>query len=573
MPAPRRTAVSYSRFSCLLQADGDSLDRQERMYRQFCERHNLTPGREVYADKGRSGYSGEHRTRGRLGQLIEAAKEGRFDPGTVIVIEAWDRLGRLRPDRQTELVAELLRTGVSVGVCRLDDVFTEDDFGSHKWTTLAVFIQLAHQESKQKAERVGASWEQRRKRARETGALVGSRMPAWIELKDGKPTLIPERAAVLQRIFRLAADGFGHARIVRTLTEDGTAAFGKRAVSEGRTRSQFSGAWSKSYVSLLLRDKRVIGEYQPYKGDKPDGEPVAGYFPAAVPVELFEAARAALGARLVVDSLGRKTGLKHGRYTNIFRGLLTHARPGGEGFVIHNKGTEAKPALMLISARGREGREARSYTFPYHLLERSVLNLLRELKVKDLLPADASAAPSRADELRVRLANLRNDLAALKTDLSKGYSRALSDVLRSTEEAEERAANDLQDELERTAKPLSRSWEELPTLADAIENAPDPEAARLKLRPLLRALVESGHMLIVKRGAWQAAVLQFHFVGGEQRSYFVAHRLAANQRPALYPPPHSFSGPRGKALDLRKAADVKTAERLALAVLDELRAG
>ncbi|MBM3980107.1 MAG: recombinase family protein [Planctomycetes bacterium] len=85
MPAPRRTAVSYSRFSCLLQADGDSLDRQERMYRQFCERHNLTPGKEVFADKGRSGYHGEHRTRGRLGQLIEAAKEGRFDPGTVIV--------------------------------------------------------------------------------------------------------------------------------------------------------------------------------------------------------------------------------------------------------------------------------------------------------------------------------------------------------------------------------------------------------------------------------------------------------------------------------------------------------
>src|SRR5207237_7614929 len=118
-------------------------------------------------DRGRSGYRGEHRSKGRLGKLIEAAKDGAFDPGTVVVIEAWDRLGRLRPDRQTELVAELLRTGVSIGVCRLDDIFSEDDFGSHKWTTLAVFIQLAHQESKQKAERVAASWELRRKRARE----------------------------------------------------------------------------------------------------------------------------------------------------------------------------------------------------------------------------------------------------------------------------------------------------------------------------------------------------------------------------------------------------------------------
>jgi len=487
-------------------------------------------------------------------------------------IEAWDRLGRLRPDRQTELVAELLRTGVSVGVCRLDDIFDEADFGSHKWTTLAVFIQLAHQESKQKAERVGASWEQRRKRARETGALVGSRLPAWLELKDGKPRLISDRAATLRRIFQMAADGCGHARIIRTLTEDGTAPFGKRVVSEGRTRSQFSGAWSKSYISLLLRDRRVIGEYQPYKNDKPDGEPIAGYFPAAVPLELFDAARAAMGARLVVDSLGRKTGLKHGRYANVFRGLLTHTRDG-ENFVIHNKGTEAKPHLMLISAGGREGRSERTYTFPYLLFERSVLDLLREIDPKDVLPTDASAAPSRADELRVRLANIRNDLAALKADLLKGYSKALADVLRATEEAEESAANDLQDELERTTKPLARSWEELPTLADAVQNAPDPEAARLKLRPLLRSLVESAHMFVAQRGAWHAAVLQFHFVGGEQRSYLIAHRLAANQRPALYPKPHSFAGPRGAALDLRKAADVKTAERLALAVLDQLRAG
>jgi DNA invertase Pin-like site-specific DNA recombinase len=113
--ATRRTAVSYSRFSDPKQAAGDSAERQERLYRTFCERHNLTLGKEVFADRGRSGFSEEHRKKGRLGKLVEAAKDGQFDPGTVVVIEAWDRLGRLRPDRQTELVSELLRTGVSIG--------------------------------------------------------------------------------------------------------------------------------------------------------------------------------------------------------------------------------------------------------------------------------------------------------------------------------------------------------------------------------------------------------------------------------------------------------------------------
>src|SRR3954469_24908310 len=181
-PEKRRIGVSYGRFSDPKQARGDSEGRQERMYRDFCERHDLTPLTEVFLDRGRSGYRDEHRKKGRLGVLIQYAKDGRFEAGTVIVIEAWDRLGRLRPDRQTELVAELLRTGVDIGVCRLNDVFSEDDFGSHKWTTLAVFIQLAHQESKQKAERVAASWERRRTDAREKkGALIGNRLPAWVE--------------------------------------------------------------------------------------------------------------------------------------------------------------------------------------------------------------------------------------------------------------------------------------------------------------------------------------------------------------------------------------------------------
>jgi len=48
MPATRRTAVSYSRFSDPKQAAGDSAERQARLYKAFCEHHNLTPGKEVF---------------------------------------------------------------------------------------------------------------------------------------------------------------------------------------------------------------------------------------------------------------------------------------------------------------------------------------------------------------------------------------------------------------------------------------------------------------------------------------------------------------------------------------------
>jgi DNA invertase Pin-like site-specific DNA recombinase len=213
----KRLAVSYSRFSSPKQLAGDSAERQADLFRSFCDRHKLKPHAEVYADKGKSGYSGKHLEKGRLGQLIAAAEEGRFAKGTVIVVEAWDRLGRLRPDQMTTLVSQLLKTGVSIGVCRLDDVFTLEDFGTHKWTTLAVFVQLAYQESKQKADRISAVWKRRRERAREEGEPMAQRLPAWLERVNGVVRVIPERAAAVRRIFQLAGAGYGNVRIIRQL--------------------------------------------------------------------------------------------------------------------------------------------------------------------------------------------------------------------------------------------------------------------------------------------------------------------------------------------------------------------
>ena len=101
MSTQRRLAVSYSRFSDPKQAKGDSEDRQADMFRAFCIRHNLTPVREAFADRGRSGYRDEHRKKGRLGQLVSMAKDARFEQGTVVVVEAWDRLAA-PPSRQAD---------------------------------------------------------------------------------------------------------------------------------------------------------------------------------------------------------------------------------------------------------------------------------------------------------------------------------------------------------------------------------------------------------------------------------------------------------------------------------------
>jgi DNA invertase Pin-like site-specific DNA recombinase len=524
----RRTAVSYFRFSSPEQAKGESENRQTEMYRDFCVRHNLTPGPEVYADRGKSGYKDEHRKKGRLGVLIAAAKGGAFDPGTVIVIEAWDRLGRLRPDKQTALVAELLQTGVAIGVCKLNDVFVEDDFGSHKWHMLAAFIVLAYQESKQKAERLAHTWKKRRERARESGRTALTCHPAWVEMVNGEPRLVPERAAVVKRIFRLAADGLGYKRIVQALTKDDVKPFGEVVVRKGRSRSHFVGRWTPSYLALILNDRRAVGEVQFRLADgKPDGKPLA-ILPAAVTEDEYRLARFGQERRLNrKDTRGREVVERQGRHVNAFRGLLRHARDG-EGFLMHNRGTTKNPHLSLINVSGFEGR-AKHFTFPYFVFEEAVLGQLREVNGADVLPG-AKESPGKAGVLRAELKNVRGDVEALKKDLKAGYSKALADVLREKEAEEERLVGELQDELVRSAVPAERAWKEFRSLADAIQDADDPDAALLKVRTLLRAAVESIWVLIVPKGCVRRCAVQVHFVGGARRDYLIRHRTAAYRR-------------------------------------------
>jgi DNA invertase Pin-like site-specific DNA recombinase len=552
MSTQRHLAVSYSRFSDPKQGKGDSEDRQERDYRQFCRRHNLTPLAEVFVDRGRSGYKDEHRKKGRFGQLVAMAKDGRFEPGTVIVVEAWDRLGRLRPDKQTDLIAELLRTGVSIGICRLDDIFTEEDFGTHKWTTLAVFVQLAYQESKQKAERVAASWDRRRARAREGGALLTGRVPAWLKVFNGKAVPIPERVAVLKRIFHLAADGYGRARIIRTLKAEGVAPFGD------------SGKWTAPYVAKILNNRTALGELQPRKDDgTPEGPVITDYYPRVISEQEYLLARAGQ------DRRRGRGGRRDRRYVNVFQSILFHARDG-EGFVLGNRGTEKNPQLILVNAAGMAGR-ARTCTFPYHVFEEQVLGRLKEVGPHDVFPRRGEA-PSRANVLRAKLANVRHDLAQLQADLKEGYSKALAAVLREKEAEEEKAGQELQEELARSVRPAEKAWQQLPSLVDMLRKGGDE--ARLKLRPVLRSAVEAIRVLIVRNRGYQLAVVEVCFTGGNVRSYVIYYRPARFQKPAAS---HAVSWtattPDGKPTrfgpDLSDPAGVRDAEILLLAMSPE----
>jgi DNA invertase Pin-like site-specific DNA recombinase len=523
MSKQKRIGVSYARFSDPKQAKGDSKERQAEMFRDFCARHDLTPHPgKPYLDPGRSGYTDAHRQKGELGRLIAAAKDGAFPPGTVIVVEAWDRLGRLRPDRQTELIAELLRTGVSIGVCRLNDIFTEEDFGTHKWTTLSVFVQLAYQESKQKSERVAHSWKKRREKAREDGTPVTGRLPAWLKKvkRKRKPVEIKERVAAVKRIFELAApngdDRRGRSKIIRTLIKEKVPPFG------GRTDK-----WSSSYIHKILIDRRVLGEYQPRTTDgKPAGDVIEGYYPRVIEDDVWELAQRGQEERRGKDRLGRALARGERKHVNLFRGLLTNATDGERFFLSQRR----DGGHILRSSAGVEGR-GRTVTFPYDIFEEAVLRLLREVPAGDVLPRAGDT--SRLDVLTARHDRLRADVAALKADLDAGYSKALSDLLRKKEAEAEEAGELVRKETARVgATTAVEAWERLPELADMVKTGGDP--VRLRLRPVLRRIITTMRVLVVRKGSRTVCAVQAHFDGGARRDWLIVHQPAGHGRPCRW---------------------------------------
>ena len=90
---PKRKAVSYLRFSNVKQATGGSEDRQADLTDEYCEREGLQLV-ERYHDLGTSAYRGKHRKKGRFGDFLKAVESGKIPPGTVFIVESFDRLSR-----------------------------------------------------------------------------------------------------------------------------------------------------------------------------------------------------------------------------------------------------------------------------------------------------------------------------------------------------------------------------------------------------------------------------------------------------------------------------------------------
>jgi hypothetical protein len=361
--------------------------------------------------------------------------------------------------------------------------------------------------------------------------------------------LIPERAAVVKRIFALAAAGYGQKTTVRLLIREKVPAFGP------------AGHWNASYLGTMLKDRRAVGEFQPRrKRDRtPHGPPIPNYYPAAVTEAEWLAARAGAAQRF------RKRG-RVGHHLNVFAGLLKNARFGDSYYCAATAASErhGPSRVLLMNSAGREGR-CKCYTFPFATFEPAMLSMLAEVDPREVLGREDG--PDEVLALAGELAGVQAKKEEIEAELLNGDVAALAKVLRQLEERERDLSAKLAEVRQKAAVPLKDCWGEAKSLLEAIADAPDPTDAKLRLRSVLRQVIAEVWLLVVPRGSDRLCVAQVFFPQGDKvRHYIIYHRPPrANNwgRQEGRWTVRSFvdAGLKADALDLRKREHARRLEK------------
>jgi len=313
---------SYIRFSSKAQATGDSLRRQTANTARWATRHGYELDDALtYRDLGVSAFDRTNLRSGALGLFLRSAQEGKIERGSILAIEALDRLTRAEPLDAFRLLSDLVSCGISIVTVSDERIYDESslngDFAS--LMLAAALLVRGHEESKRKSERIKDGYSARRD---SKAKRIASVAPHWIRPEGDGWGLIPEHAQTVLEIFQLSAQGIGATRIARHLNDL------KRPLIYNGTSP--TAGWYSGRVASLLRNRVVIGEYQPQtlgKDGKRElaGDPIPDHYPAAVPKDLFWNVQAQMNERTT-------SGRGHRRdvgYCNILQGLLYCGYCGG----------------------------------------------------------------------------------------------------------------------------------------------------------------------------------------------------------------------------------------------------
>ncbi len=409
---------SYIRFSTPEQAKGRSEPRQKEVAAIYAKKRGyLYDPKLNMADRGLSGFKGDNLKFGAMGAFLARIKNGSVRPGDVLVVENIDRITRLSFFEAFDVIGGILRAGVEIHTTSPEMTYDLKSAQDGNIYGLIGQITLANGESEKKSQRIGDAWGKLKQGARDgTKKVITARGPKWLNLVNERFVEDPAAAATIQMIFEDCLV-FGGSRLIKKLNTSGV-------------WKPSEAGWRLSYVNKILRNRAVLGEYQPFtkrRGGKrvPDGEPIANYYPRIVTDEQFNAVQRKIQSN-------RGTGGQTNTARSLFQGLPICAYCGGP---MHrsSKGPKPKGGIYLICDNAN--RQVRTTdnapkcggnTVHYDDFQEAVLNNCQKLRPEMVLPGE-SENRKLCQRLRTQIAGQQHQASRLKEKI-KNTVKLLPDV-------------------------------------------------------------------------------------------------------------------------------------------------
>jgi len=417
-PQGKPKAFSYLRFSTADQEQGDSIRRQLAVTHAYARDLGLELDEELrFQDKGVSAFRGKNAAEGELALFLEHVQAGKVPAGSWLLVESLDRISRDEILDALGVLTSIIRKGITVATVSNRQVFSKENVTANPMLLMMAIMGFAtaHEESKKKSFRTQENWKSKRTRAAETGEAMTSRGPLWLRLNAQTNAWepIPERVAVVQRIFEMYLSGVGSHAVAQALNAE-------RVPVWGKTRDGGPGqVWHEGYVKRVLFSPLVIGTMQPSTWELTEEgvrvrrmlPPIPNYYPAVIDAETWKQAQA----------LRREGGRAPRKDTpdadlrNLFSHLLKCGKCQHTASAVRKANRVTDRVYVVCNrARLKAGCEFRSV--PYADLEAAFLRDFERL---------IAITPSGDDGIDSALASIESALEAIPErleNLTKAYS-------------------------------------------------------------------------------------------------------------------------------------------------------
>lgn len=375
-------------------------------------------------DRGIASYRGQNLdpNKGYLGKFIQACHKGDVEYGSILVIERMDRFSRAGAAIVISIITQLVTSyGLKIVFLQPEEKTIDSETIKDPMALMYIVMEAhsANIESERKSNWTTKNFRTKQDKARTENHLVTTRCPAWLTYNAETKgfDVKKEGIAAIEYIFKQTVAGIGQRQLCYLLNEKF-----KVLTKPPKKKPQIIRRWNPSYISKILNDRAVIGEYQPKRHNFETGvrelvgATIKNYYPVVIDEGLFLEAQHAKSLNKQIQKSKRV------EFVNLLSGKI-YCKSDGSTMQLQTSRRKRPDGTVYLQRRlcsylYAQTKKGCPYTVDYFALEKIVLYGLSELNENDL-------QDNAQDVERIRA--VEKEIIAHKEQLA-GYEKQYSDI-------------------------------------------------------------------------------------------------------------------------------------------------